>query len=89
LGEDFYRGSQNLSYGADLKDSEARVEVLVAELDEQTKRRDNFSRRRTWFEDRDIDFINERNRKFNAKVSRAFNPYTAEIRENLERGTAL
>jgi len=89
LGQDFFRGTQNLNYGTDTKDSEARVEGLVKELKDQVERRHKFSRRRTWYEDRDIDFINERNRKFNAKVARAFNPYTTEIRENLERGTAL
>jgi len=89
LGTDFYRGTQNLNYGNEVKDSEARIEGLVKELKDQTDRRSKFSRRRTWYEDRDIDFINERNRKFNAKVARAFDPYTTEIRENLERGTAL
>jgi len=89
LGEDFYRGTQNLSYGTETRDSETRVDGLVKELAQQVSKRNQFSRRRTWYEDRDIDFINERNRKFNQKVARAFDQYTSEIRENLERGTAL
>jgi len=89
LGEDFYRGTQNLSYGADSKDSTARINSLVAEVNSQVNKRNRFSRRRPWDENKDIDFINERNRKFNAKVARAFDEYTTEIRENLERGTAL
>lgn len=37
----------------------------------------------------DISWINEKNRKFNQKISRFYDKYTKEIRENLERGTAL
>jgi len=89
LGDDFYRGTQNLTYGTETRDSEERIDNLVNELSQQVSKRNQFSRRRTWIEDRDIDFINERNRKFNQKVARAFDQYTTEIRENLERGTAL
>uniref|UniRef100_A0A6B2LGT1 Pre-mRNA-splicing factor SYF2 n=1 Tax=Arcella intermedia TaxID=1963864 RepID=A0A6B2LGT1_9EUKA len=89
LGDDFYRGMQNLTYGADAKDTPERIEALVNDLQNQVNKREAFSRRRPWNEEKDIDFINERNRKFNAKVARAFDPYTVEIRENLERGTAL
>lgn len=53
------------------------------------KRRQKFSRRRSTHTDADIDFINERNRVFNKKIKRAFDKYTVEIRNNLERGTAL
>lgn len=53
------------------------------------QRRRNFSRRRRWNEDDDIYFINERNRNYNKKIARAFDAYTADIKENLERGTAL
>jgi pre-mRNA-splicing factor SYF2 len=37
----------------------------------------------------DISWINEKNRKFNQKIARFYDKYTKEIRENLERGTAL
>ncbi|KAK6590940.1 hypothetical protein RS030_111830 [Cryptosporidium xiaoi] len=33
--------------------------------------------------------INRDNKKYNAKLDRAFGEYTAEIKQNLERGTAL
>jgi pre-mRNA-splicing factor SYF2 len=33
--------------------------------------------------------INKRNRLFNEKIKRNYDPHTAEIRQNLERGTAL
>lgn len=36
----------------------------------------------------DVNYINERNKLFNKKIARNFDKYTAEIRHNLERGTA-
>ena len=37
----------------------------------------------------DVTSINDRNKFFNKKIKRAFDKYTVEIRQNLERGTAL
>jgi pre-mRNA-splicing factor SYF2 len=37
----------------------------------------------------DIDYINERNMKFNKKLERFYGQYTSEIKQNLERGTAI
>jgi len=37
----------------------------------------------------DVDYINKRNKKFNEKIERNYGKYTAEIKQNLERGTAL
>jgi hypothetical protein len=51
--------------------------------------RKNFSRRRANFDGEDVTSINERNKQFNKKLKRAFDKYTVEIRQNLERGTAL
>ena len=62
---------------------------MVNELDDAAARRKTFSRRRAHNDDRDVDSINERNAVFNRKVGRAFDKYTVEIRQNLERGTAL
>lgn len=55
----------------------------------RTAARKNFSRRRANFEAEDVTSINERNKNFNKKLKRAFDKYTVEIRQNLERGTAL
>jgi pre-mRNA-splicing factor SYF2 len=52
------------------------------------RKRMNRSRDREQIAD-DISWINEKNRKFNQKISRFYDKYTKEIRENLERGTAL
>lgn len=52
-------------------------------------KRSKYSRRRTFDEEADIDYINERNMKFNQKLERFYGKYTAEIKQNLERGTAV
>ncbi|ESO08041.1 hypothetical protein HELRODRAFT_75106 [Helobdella robusta] len=51
--------------------------------------RAKYSRRRKHDEDDDIDYINERNMKFNKNLERFYGQYTAEIKQNLERGTAI
>eukprot|EP00755_Sulcionema_specki_P012502 Sspe_Gene.51575::Locus_28627_Transcript_2_6_Confidence_0.375_Length_899::g.51575::m.51575/K12868/SYF2; pre-mRNA-splicing factor SYF2 len=78
----------NLEFG-EAKVTEAMRIRLRAELEAQEKRRASFSRRRAHNEDYDIDYINERNKVFNEKLRRHFDKYTVEIRQNLERGTAL
>ena len=40
-------------------------------------------------DDEDVNHINQRNKKFNQKINRTYDKATAEIRQNLERGTAL
>ena len=37
----------------------------------------------------DVNHINQRNKRFNQKINRTYDKATAEIRQNLERGTAL
>ena len=46
-------------------------------------------RRAVEFDATDISGINKRNKRFNEKIGRNFDAHTAEIRQNLERGTAL
>ena len=41
------------------------------------------------FESTDINYVDKRNKRFNEKISRNYDTHTAEIRQNLERGTAL
>jgi pre-mRNA-splicing factor SYF2 len=53
------------------------------------EKRAKYSRRRAHDEDADIDYINERNAKFNKKLERFYGTYTADIKQNLERGTAV
>ncbi|KAL3671525.1 hypothetical protein V7S43_003445 [Phytophthora oleae] len=78
-----------LAYGKDDKVEEANVERMAQELEDRIKARKKFSRRRQHYEGEDVDYINGQNRIFNRKASQAFDKYTVEIRQNLERGTAL
>eukprot|EP01103_Thecamoeba_quadrilineata_P009049 TRINITY_DN18758_c0_g1_i1.p1 TRINITY_DN18758_c0_g1~~TRINITY_DN18758_c0_g1_i1.p1 ORF type:complete len:232 (-),score=59.47 TRINITY_DN18758_c0_g1_i1:8-703(-) len=87
--KDFYRDANNLNYGQAPIVPEENVDRMIDELDKTIQRRKSFNRRRTFFEEADIDYINERNRVFNKKIARAFDKYTTEIKQNLERGTAI
>jgi pre-mRNA-splicing factor SYF2 len=78
-----------LAYGQAPPVPKERVQALVEDMHEAALRRANWSRRRTFNEDSDVTYINKRNEVYNKKIERAFDPYTAEIRANLERGTAL
>ncbi|CAI9104793.1 OLC1v1003554C1 [Oldenlandia corymbosa var. corymbosa] len=86
---EFYRDASSLQYGKAPKVSEERIDKMVQELKDREEKRNTFSRRRRYREEKDIDSINDRNEHFNKKIERAFGKYTLEIKNNLERGTAL
>lgn len=89
LGDDvFYGGAHTISQGLH-KDTPQAVEKMVHDLENQISKRKSFSRRRTHNDDADIDFINERNARFNKKLERYYGEHTTEIKQNLERGTAI
>ena len=79
----------DLNYGGKTNDDLDGIEYMVNELNNNIKKRKTFQRRRTYYEDADVNYINKRNMVFNKKVQRAYGKYTKEIRKNLERGTAL
>ncbi|CAH1788015.1 unnamed protein product [Owenia fusiformis] len=90
LGEAFYPGVDTMGVAkGGHKDSEEAIDKLVTDIDKQQAKRAKFSRRRAHDEDDDIDYINERNMKFNKKLERFYGSHTAEIKQNLERGTAV
>ncbi|CAK9167633.1 unnamed protein product [Ilex paraguariensis] len=86
---EFYREASSLQYGKAPKISEEKIDKMVKELKDRDEKRKSFSRRRRFHEEKDIDSINDRNEHFNKKIERAFGRYTLEIKNNLERGTAL
>ncbi|KAF3820182.1 hypothetical protein GH733_015691 [Mirounga leonina] len=65
------------------------IDRMVIDLEKQIEKRDKYSWRHPYNGDADIDYINERNAKFNKKTERFYGKYTAEIKQNLERGTAV
>eukprot|EP01116_Phalansterium_solitarium_P004660 TRINITY_DN15706_c0_g1_i1.p1 TRINITY_DN15706_c0_g1~~TRINITY_DN15706_c0_g1_i1.p1 ORF type:complete len:255 (-),score=69.12 TRINITY_DN15706_c0_g1_i1:329-1093(-) len=91
LGADsFYAAPHtNLAYGTTPDVPQSRVDAMADELAKQVAKRGTFSRRRERIEGEYQYHISERNRVYNKKLERAFGKYTTEIRQNLERGTAL
>ncbi|RTG83058.1 pre-mRNA-splicing factor SYF2 [Schistosoma bovis] len=73
----------------DRKDTPEAVERLAKQIIEQGVKRKAYSRRRPFDADADIDYINERNKRYNELLDRHYGKYTAEIKQNLERGTAI
>lgn len=86
-GDSFYAGTDTTTIHNDI--GKGRVELMLAEMEEQTERRKNYSRRRAFDDDSDVTYINESNRNFVKKLSRAYDSYTTELADNIERGTAL
>ncbi len=84
-----YGAGDALRYGGAGGAPAAAVDRMVAELDAAKARAGAFSRRRRTRGDADVDSINDRNARFNEKIGRAFGGAAAEIKANLERGTAL
>jgi pre-mRNA-splicing factor SYF2 len=62
----------------DIKKAE---EMRLAKRRQRNKEQNN--------EDGDVTYINQKNKQFNEKLKRFYDKYTADIRENFERGTAI
>ena len=71
------------------RDTPDALDRLAKDTQAQIDKREKYSRRRMHDDDADIDYINERNMKFNQKLERFYGKYTKEIKDNLERGTAV
>jgi len=71
-----------------MKNERDGAKRLANEMKRRAEKREN-AKRKPDFEAYDVSYINDRNKRFNEKISRNFDEHTAEIRQNLERGTAL
>lgn len=88
MGDEFYATANTLGLHR-RQDPEENVEKMVTDLEKQIEKREKYSRRRRYDEEEDVSYINERNAKFNKKLERFYGQYTTEIKQNLERGTAV
>lgn len=70
-------------------EKQARIEMMAKEVEERIEKRNAFSRRRPFNDDKDVSSINDRNSKFNQKLERNYSKYVSGIKSNLERGSAL
>ena len=68
---------------------EEAKEAVAKEVEEMQLERSRRSRRKRYNETEEITYINERNARFNKKVARAYDEYTEELRDSVERGTAV
>ncbi|XP_039254839.1 pre-mRNA-splicing factor syf2-like [Styela clava] len=89
VGDDIFYANVNTILPGKVKDTPEALTRLVEDLEKQKEKSKRFHRRRFFNDDKDVDYINERNSKFNAKAERFYGKYTAEIKQNLERGTAV
>lgn len=87
IGDNYY--TSNPIMEGRVKDTKEAVDRMVKDLEGQIDKRKNSSRRRMYNDNEDIDYINEKNRKLNKKLAKFYDPYTGEIRDALERGTAI
>lgn len=87
-GDAFYATAGTIVHGVH-KDSKEAIDRMAGDVIKQQEKRAKFSRRRRHDPDADIDYINERNMKFNQKCERFYGEYTKDIKDNLERGTAV
>jgi pre-mRNA-splicing factor SYF2 len=62
---------------------------LAEELKRRASKTEKRKQKEMEFESTDVSYINKRNKKFNEKISRNYDNASNEIRQNLERGTAL
>lgn len=87
-GDAFYGGPNTVLHGLH-EDTKDAIDNMVNDVEAQIDKRKKFSRRRTHNDDADIDYINEKNARFNKKLERYYGEHTVEIKQNLERGTAI
>uniref|UniRef100_A0A915DNW1 Pre-mRNA-splicing factor SYF2 n=1 Tax=Ditylenchus dipsaci TaxID=166011 RepID=A0A915DNW1_9BILA len=80
--EQFYPGADTLIQGSHYP-TDGALDKLSEDVRKQMKKRDQYHRRRMFDVDAPIDFINERNRRFNHKLERYFGKYTEDIKEDL------
>ncbi|KAK9474278.1 SYF2 splicing factor-domain-containing protein [Dipodascopsis tothii] len=81
----FYRTADTASFdNRPPKDAVDRLVETIRKGDEQRMKKS-----RRGGDEADVTYINEKNKQFNAKLSRYYDKYTKEIRDSFERGTAL
>ena len=87
----FYSTADDGGEGFKSKPDKAAVDRLVDDIKkaEEVRLKKRRERGREDEGDRDVTYINEKNKQFNMKLARFYNKYTADIRESFERGTAI
>ncbi|KAI1910373.1 Pre-mRNA-splicing factor SYF2 [Ophidiomyces ophidiicola] len=85
----FYSTADSIDFTQNRPDR-AAVDRLVADLQKAEEMRLKKRRERgLGDDDGDVTYINDKNKRFNQKLARFYNKYTAEIRDSFERGTMI
>ncbi len=87
-GDALNRQVDDLTYGEAPEISAERMALLMGDLKARKDAKKKFQRRRSEFDDEDIDYINRDNKIFNKKIDKAFGSYTTGIQDALEKGTS-
>lgn len=71
-------------------DPDEKLDLMASDVLKQREKRAEFSRKKGGNDvDKDLDYINDRNRVYNKKLERNFGNTTAQTKANLERGSAI
>ncbi|GMF05704.1 unnamed protein product [[Candida] boidinii] len=68
-----------------------KLKELIKQMKSNDERKSKIrnSRNDTNSDDSSIGYINEKNRQFNEKLNRHYDKYTKDLKDDIERGTAL
>jgi pre-mRNA-splicing factor SYF2 len=84
----FYADANSLGI-TDHKPSKEALDRLVEETKKREAEREAKRRKKRGDDDSDVSYINQRNKVFNKKLERFYDPYTRETREAFERGSGI
>jgi pre-mRNA-splicing factor SYF2 len=82
-------GENIIEHGINNKVSSYGLDRLQKDIVDKQLAMQKHSKRRAHVDAADVDYINDKNAAFNKKLKKSFDKYTVEIRQNLERGTAV
>lgn len=68
--------------------TKTQIKNLVEDQKDQERRKDPLKKRKKYIEEKHIYSISDSNLRFNQKLSKDFDSFTADIKSNLERGSA-
>jgi pre-mRNA-splicing factor SYF2 len=84
----FYTDANSLGI-TDHKPTKEAMDRLVEDTKKREAEREAKRRKKRGDDDADISYINQRNKVFNKKLERFYDPYTRETREAFERGSGI
>ena len=87
--KDLYEDEMKNGLSKNKIQNDIKKELLKNDMQQQIENRSKFSRRRTVYDEDEVNYINERNQKYNQKLQRFFGKESREIKNNMERRTAL